>query len=418
MPIRSRYRAAVVPIVLSLAVAACGSSSPKADAPTTAAEGGATTTAAAAPTTAAGASTSAAAGATTTAAGGAAGDVSLKGVCPDTMVIQTDWFPESEHGALYQMVGKGYTVDTKKKVTTGTLVASGEKDTGIKIEIRAGGPATGFQGPSATMATDSSITMGYSGTGAAATWTKTPLIQVLAPLEKNPQIIMWDPATYPDVKSIEDLAKKGVTMNVFSKDVMSLFIAEGRVPDNLVDPSYDGTPARFIASGGKIAQQGFATAEPYSYEKEFKEWAKPVAYQLFFDAGYQDYSQTLGVRPGDLDKLRPCLKKFIPIVQKAMVDFAADPARTNAMIVDIVTQLKDSWVYTAGLADYSVTTMKKLGIMSNGPDKTAGNFDIPRVQTYIDKMVKSGGYKDIPAGFKAETYLTNEFVDPSIGYAA
>ncbi|MCF8544190.1 MAG: hypothetical protein K9G04_02740, partial [Ilumatobacteraceae bacterium] len=28
--------------------------------------------------------------------------VSLADVCPATIVIQTDWFPESEHGGLYQ----------------------------------------------------------------------------------------------------------------------------------------------------------------------------------------------------------------------------------------------------------------------------------------------------------------------------
>ena len=42
--------------------------------------------------------------------------LSLKGVCPDTVVIQTDWFPESEYGHLYQLLGPGYTIDKKKKI--------------------------------------------------------------------------------------------------------------------------------------------------------------------------------------------------------------------------------------------------------------------------------------------------------------
>ena len=407
MPITSRYRVAVVPIALALALAACGSSASKSSGSATTA--GATTTAGGAATTAASAATTA--GATTTAAAA----VSLKGVCPDTIVIQTDWFPEAEHGALYELMGKDYKVDIKKKVVSGSLITSKGVDTGIKLEIRTGGPATGFQGPSATMATDSSITMGYSGSGAGTDFVKTPLIQVVAPLEKNPQIIMWDPATYPNVKTIEDLGKAGVTMNVFSKDVMALFVAEGKIPASVVDPSYDGSPARFVASAGKIAQQGFATAEPYQYEKEIKEWGKPVAYQLFFDAGYQDYSQTLGVRPADLDKLKPCLKTFVPMVQQASVDFINSPDRANAIIVDTVAQYKDTWVYSKALADYSVATMKKLGIISNGPDKTLGNFDIPRVQTFIDKQIKSGGFTTIPAGFKAETMVTNDFIDPKIG---
>ncbi len=340
---------------------------------------------------------------------------SLKGICPDKIVIQTDWFPESEHGALYQLLGSDYKVDTGKKIVSGSMINSKGAKTGIQLEVRTGGPATGFQGPSATMATDASITMGYSYNSEANNWSKTPLISVVAPLEKNPQIIMWDPATYPTAKTIDDLAKLGVTFNLFSKDTMLFFVADGRVEDKLLDPSYDGGPARFIAAKGKIAQQGFASAEPYSYQNEFKEWGKPVAFQLFFDAGYQDYSQTLGVRPGDLAKLRPCLKKFVPMVQQAQVDFIKSPDRANAIIIDAVAQYKDFWKYTKPLADFSVKTQKELGLVSNGPDKTLGNFDFARLQKHLDLMVKSGGFKGIPAGFNIKDQYTNEFIDPKIG---
>jgi hypothetical protein len=63
-----------------------------------------------------------AAPASTAATGGSLG---LKGVCPDTIVIQKDWQPESEHGFLYNLVGAGYKVDTNKKRVTGPLVPRG-----------------------------------------------------------------------------------------------------------------------------------------------------------------------------------------------------------------------------------------------------------------------------------------------------
>ena len=56
--------------------------------------------------------------------------VSLADVCPETVIFQTDWNPESEHGFLYQLVGDGYTVDTKKVSVSGPLVAGGV-DTGV-----------------------------------------------------------------------------------------------------------------------------------------------------------------------------------------------------------------------------------------------------------------------------------------------
>ena len=342
----------------------------------------------------------------------------LKGACPSKISIQTDWFPEAEHGALYQMIGAPYSINLEKKTVTGPLIASKGVRTGIELEVRTGGPAIGFQGPSAVMATDSSITMGYSGNGEANTWDKTPLISVIAPLEKNPQMIMWDPATYPTAKTIDDLAKLDVTFNLFSKETLRFFIADGRVDEKLADPSYDGSPARFIAQKGKIAQQGFASAEPFSYQNEFKEWGKPIKYQLLSDASdkYQDYSQTLAVRPGDLAKLRPCLKKFVPIVQQAVIDYVAAPDRANAMIIDAVTQFKDFWKYSKEIADYSVKTQKEIGLVGNGPDKTVGNFDFVRLQKYLDAMIKSGGFKGIPAGFDIKSQFTNEFINPKIGF--
>ena len=394
----TRRRTAVLSLAILLPVAACGSDDEASTATTV-------------PDATAPADTTAAPAVTTAAPAGGA----LQGVCPDKIVIQTDWFPEAEHGALYELVGDDYKIDLEKKTVSGTLIGTGGVDSGIDIEVRTGGPATGFQGPSATMATDPSITMGYAYTGSANEFDTLPLIQVVAPLEKNPQMVMWDPATYPEVKTIDDLGKAGVTVNVFAKDVMGFFIADGRYPDELVDPSYDGGPSRFIAANGEIAQQGFASAEPYSYENEFPEWGKPIAFQLFFDAGYQDYSQTLGVRPDELDELRPCLKLFVPMVQQAAVDFINAPDRANAIIVDAVAQYKDFWVYTDGLADFSVQAQKDLGLVSNGPDATIGNFDLERVQTFIDQMIATGNFPNVPADFKAETMVTNEFIDPSIG---
>jgi len=205
-----------------------------------------------------------------------------------------------------------------------------------------------------------------------------------------------------------------VTFNVFGGQTYTdVFVKQGKIPADLVDPSYDGSPQRFIASGGKIAQQGFVSAEPYQYEKEFAEWGKPVAYQLIHDAGFQIYSQPLAIRAADKATLDGCLKKFVPMVQKAAVDYVGSPARANAIIIDAVAQYKDFWVYGQGVADFSGAKQKELGLVGNGPDATLGNFDLARVQTAIDQM-KEAGF-EVPAELTAETIVTNEYIDPSIG---
>jgi len=347
--------------------------------------------------------------------GASGGEGVLSGVCPETISIQTDWFPESEHGALYQMVGDDYTVDTEKKIVSGSLIDSEGKDTGVTIEVRTGGPAIGFQPVSATMAADESITIGYASTDDQAfSYDDIPLLSVVAPLEVNPQIIMWDPETYPDVKTIADLGSQGITMNVFAGGTyLEVFKAEGVVSEDQIDPSYDGAPTRFISEGGKIAQQGFASAEPWQYKNEFAEWGKDVAYQLIHDAGFEIYAASLAIRQADKEELSDCLKLLVPIVQQAAIDFVNDPARTNKIIIDAVEKYADFWVYGEGVAAYSVETQMKLGLVGNGPDKTLGNFDFDRANKVLQQMKDAG--LDVPADLEAEDMYTNEFINSDIG---
>ena len=344
----------------------------------------------------------------------AASGVDLSGVCPSPLVIQTDWFPEAEHGALYEMVGEGYVIDAELMTVTGPLMAAGA-DTGIEIEVRTGGPAIGFNSPRVNAYTDDSIHIVYSSFDAqAAAWADLPMVTILAPLEINPQIIMWDADEYPDVNTIADVGESGMTINVFGGGGFApYFVAAGIWDESQVDPSYDGSPARFIAEGN-IAQQGFASAEPYNYLNVFEEYGKLPKYQLLHDAGYESYSQTLAVKPADVEALAPCFELFVPIVQQAVVDFAQAPDRANAIIIDAVATFDSFWVYDEGVAAYAVETMNELGLHGNGPDDIVGNVDEARVQKVIDDARLAG--VDVPDDLVAADMFTNEFVDESIGF--
>ena len=120
-------------LAASLTVAACGSDS----------EGGDSTDAPADTTAGTTGDTTADTTADTAAEGSApTGEgVSLAGDCPETVVIQTDWMPEAEHGFLYQMVGEGYEIDAGKAYVTGPLIDAGGNDTGVEIQVRSGGAA-------------------------------------------------------------------------------------------------------------------------------------------------------------------------------------------------------------------------------------------------------------------------------------
>jgi hypothetical protein len=309
-------------------------------------------------------------------------------------------------------------VDKAKKVVTGPLVAGGT-DTGVKVEIRSGGPAIGFQTVSAQMYLDKKITLGYVSTDEAVQLSKDqPTTAVVATNEKSPFIIMWDPATYPDVKTIADLGAKNVKVQYFNgATYMEYLLGKGILKKSQIDGNYDGTPTRFVAQRGKIAQQGFATAEPYIYENEVSAWKKPVAFQLVADTGYDIYPQAVAIRSGDKDALAPCLKKLVPILQQAQVDYVKTPATANTLILDLVKQYNNGWVYTQGVADFSVKKQVEVGVVSNGPDSTLGNFDETRVQGVIDILepIFAGQNKPVKDGLTPADVVTNEFIDPKIG---
>ncbi len=406
-----------LPLAGALFLAACGSDAAETVDTTVAAEEAPATEAVVETTPAetVAAETTVAVAAETTVAAAAAG-ASLAGVCPATIAIQTDWNPEAEHGALYQMVGASPTIDTDTKRVTGPLM-DGTTDTGIKIEIRVGGPAIGFESPIATMYKDQSILLAYvANDDAVASYTKFPTKSIVAPLNKNPQIIMWDPEKYPDAKAIADLPKD-TKIRVFGPAAyLSYLVGAGIINQDQIDGSYKGEPSAWVADNGKSAQQGFASAEPYFYEKELKEWAKPVAYQLLHDAGWDAYAAALGVRSADFDANKACFKALVPVVQRAARDYVSNPASANTLILDLVTKYNTGWVYTASQAAASVEYQLKDALVANSPDGTLGSFDTARVDAFIKKALpiyeKEG--TEVNAALTAADIVTNEFIDPSI----
>ena len=106
------------------------------------------------------------------------------------------------------------------------------------------------------------------------------------------------------------------------------------------------------------------------------------------------------------------------MLQQATVDFYADPAAAETLILELVDAYDTGWVYSQEVADYSVETQLKDGLAGNGPDSTVGNLDDARVAELFDivtPIYAEQGF-DIPADLVATDLYTNEFIDPSIGF--
>ena len=349
----------------------------------------------------------------------AGGPLDLAAVCPETVVMQQDWQPESEHGAMYNLVGDGYTVDTDKKTVTGPLVVNGT-DTGVKIEVRSGGPAVNFQPVPALMYLDTDILVGAVNTDAAiVAFADQPTVAVTSQLTFSPQILMWDPESHPGAETIKEAASEGAPIVTSGDVIPNLLLSQGIITESQIDTSYEGTPQRFV-SDPKILQQGFATAEPYIYENEIAQWGKPVGYQLLSDLGYSIYPEPLAVRKADVTDQADCLKKLVPIMQQSQIDFLDAPEHGNAVILDLVEQYDTGWTYSEGVAEFSVAQQKDLGIVVNDEASGVfGQFDPDRIASIVSEftpfLVTAGSIsEDAAAAIDPESLYTNEFIDASI----
>jgi len=344
------------------------------------------------------------------------GPLDLSGVCPDTVVMQQDWQPEAEHGAMYSLVGTDYTVDAEAKSVTGSLVAQGV-DTGVDVEVRPGGPNVNFQPVPSLMYLDDSILLGAVTTDAQITaLADNPVVTVASQLTTSPQIVMWDPASHDGATTIEAAAAGGDPV-VSSGDVFPRLLAsQGIIDDAQIDLSYEGTPQRFV-SDPSILQQGFATAEPYIYENEIPQWGKPVGYQLLADVGYSVYPEALTVRADKVEENADCLARLVPILQQAQIDYLEHPKATNELIVALVDAYQTGWTYSLGVADFSVQAQKELELVTDDPASGVfGKLDPERmteiVDTFAPILVDAGqiGSADIDP----ESLYTNEFIDDAI----
>lgn len=401
MTVSRRLTLTVLGVSLAGLVSACSSASTGAESTSAASVAASTPASAAASPAGSGAASPSA----------AATGVSLKGVCPDTVVVQTNWWPEAEHGFTYALLGPNPTIDVEGNKVTGPLL-----DTGVNLEIRAGGPAIGYQQVSSLLAQDDSITLGYVGTDEAIqNSTTAPTTAVFSDLEKNPQVWLWGDPSW-DFKTTADIGKAGVPVLAFDGSTyLDYFVEKGLLTKDQLDTSYTGSPDKFVVADGKVVEQGFATSEPYRLEHDVKEWGKPVKFILVDE--YPVYQSALSVRSDRLAELTPCLKALVPLFQQGLKDYAENPQPVNDLILKVDSTLQtNGFTVSQGLLDDAHKKLLDLGLVANGADGTLGSFEDSRVQTLIDELgpVFAAKGKEIKAGLAPADLATNQFVDPSI----
>lgn len=346
---------------------------------------------------------------TSSSSGGTKASTTLKGICPSPLIIQTSWYPELEKSAEYALVGPNGRVDSTHGIYYGTVG-------GIIVEVAAGGPFQGNENDIAELYANPSVFMAEANTDDQfVNFARHPTVAVIAPLQKSPLAMIWDPAKY-HFTSIAQVGKSGAHILKAGEDASSdLLTSEGIIKASQWDYTYDGAPGRFVTSGGTLVIDDYATEAPYEYE-HFAAWGKPLHYILLANAGYASYENSLVVTPQTLHTRAACLKKLVPMIQQAEVGFVKNPAPLGNALVHAATAMNSLTPLSRGLNDNTFSIMESQGILANGTNGVYGSFNLSRVQAFIQKLGPVAKLQNVTVqpGVKASDLVTNQFLDSRI----
>ena len=221
---------------------------------------------------------------------------------------------------------------------TAELIAHGGVDTGVKIEIRSGGPATGNQlelGRCSTR-TRASCSASSRPTRPSRTPSRQPTVAICRP-PGGPD----DPHVEPDRPS-----RRSRPSPISARTTPRFSTSRGavhRLPDRRRHPftrpgrrvlQRDAGPVRGVGGHGRPAGLRHRRALRVPVRDH------PVAEAPHLPAvsayGYDPYPSIV-TRPANITKYAACFKKLVPIIQQGIVDYAANPGAANELIVKLVT---------------------------------------------------------------------------------
>ncbi len=272
-----------------------------------------------------------------------------------TVKLQTDWYPQPEHGGFYTAQLKGYY-----------------KAEGLDVQIVPGGPYVTGEGLVASNAVQFGMNSSDHVLEAIAN-SGIPIVAVGATMQHDPQGILLHASspihTWTDLDGHTIAVKPGSTWwefirRKFRLDHVHEIPATYSVANFLQDPTY--------------IQQGFVTSEPFFAQKA----GVPTRMLLNRDAGYDPYrvfytSQSYAAEHPDV------VAKFVRASIRGWTDYLADPTATNALLQKLNPALNPDAM------NFSYQALKS-GNYITGDDPTSpqtGQFSPARWSTMYQQLL-------------------------------
>lgn len=338
-------------------------------------------------------------------------DGPLAEVCPPTLVVQTSGLPEVTAGPLYALLGEAPTVDTDQQRVSAPLTRPDGTIEDVTLEIRSGGPAVSFRSPIALMADDPEVAMSLTSLSAAVDARSTLQTTGVATFtDRSGAAVVFDPATYPDIASFDDIRATAVEIrHVTDAPVVDFLRASGALDDAQLVGGSDGGPAAFVAADGAIAQIGEVTADA-ALLPALPQWARPVSTLAAAEAGWADFDELLVVASDDVRLSDDCLGRLIRVVQTAINDYVADPAPTIELMAFLRTQFTPLNRITAPVMTTGFGLAIENGVFSRTADHPTGATRPESLDTFLAELTDALGVDAL----EPDDVVSDRFIDPTI----
>lgn len=256
---------------------------------------------------------------------------------PVVLRFATDWRAQAEHGGFYQALATG---EYAKR--------------GLQVSIVQGGPGVNVPQLLAAgtvelgMGSNSFIPLNLAREG-------VPVKVVAATMQKDPQVLIAHPGQ--GVSRIADMKGHPILLSDASVTAFWVWLkAKYGFTDDQVR-AYTFNSAPFLADK-RAVQQGYATSEPYTIEKEAG--FKPAVF-LLADEGYPGYAAMI-MAPDSLIASRPeAIKAFVEATAAGWRSYLnGDPRPGDALI------RKDNPEMTQDVLDQARAKIKSYGLVESG----------------------------------------------------
>lgn len=267
--------------------------------------------------------------------------------------VQLNWFPESEHGGVYQAAAD----DTYAQANLQVEINPGGHGTQVATELELGRVDFGFANA------DDVVLARRQG---------MDIVAVLAAMQNSPRCILVQSSS--GVESFDDLA--GMTLQRQAGRLFVEFMRAKGILKQVQEVPYQGSVAALV-SDRKIAIQGYSFAEPLLAQQAGVE----VRVLMVSDLGWNPYSSVL-ITSGDLIRNQPeKVRRFVQATKTGWQHYLQDPARGNEAIL-----AANEHGMTAEALEFGSSGLRQLALPDGFDIEQAGTMTLERWSTLVKQI--------------------------------